>query len=81
MPVEIKPRVLTTAIDLDDCTASLDLAYAVAEYFEINAKEARLIARQVATATSPWRAEAAKLGLTKAEIERMASAFEHKDSL
>ncbi|MCX6606736.1 MAG: type II toxin-antitoxin system HipA family toxin [Acidobacteria bacterium] len=80
VPVDIKPRVLTTAIDLDDGTASLDLAYSVAEYFEINAKEARLIARQVAAATSQWRVEAAKLGLTRAEIDRMASAFEHRDS-
>ena len=79
VPADIKPRVLTTAIDLDDGTASLDLAYDVAAYFELNAKETRLIARRVAASTSKWRAEAAKLGLTKAEIERMASAFEHAD--
>jgi hypothetical protein len=28
---------------------------------------------------SKWRDEAARLGLTKAEIDRMASAFEHQD--
>jgi serine/threonine-protein kinase HipA len=30
-------------------------------------------------AVAAWRPEAAKLGLTKAEIDRMASAFEHED--
>ena len=75
----IQTFLTTTAIDLDDGTASLDLAYDVAAYFELNAKETRLIARRVAASTSKWRAEAAKLGLTTAEIERMAAAFEHAD--
>jgi serine/threonine-protein kinase HipA len=79
VPVDIKPRVLTTAIDLDDGTASLDLAYQVAEYFGIDAKEAHRIAGEVAAATSRWRIEAAKLGILKSEIERMSSAFEHRD--
>jgi len=30
-------------------------------------------------AVSDWQAEAARHGLTKAEIDRMASAFEHQD--
>jgi serine/threonine-protein kinase HipA len=30
-------------------------------------------------AVSKWRAEAARQGLTKREIERMVSAFEHDD--
>ena len=40
---------------------------------------AREIAAQVGKATAQWRDEAARHGLSKAEIERMASAFEHKD--
>lgn len=79
VPADIKPRVLTTAIDLENTTASLDLAFEVAEYFELQVQEARRIARQVGQAVAKWRPEAAKLGLTKMEINRMASAFEHAD--
>jgi serine/threonine-protein kinase HipA len=79
VPTDIKPRILATAIDEDDNTASLPLAMAVAEYFELEDGKAREIAKQVGTAVSKWRDEAARHGLTKNEIERMASAFEHDD--
>src|SRR5579862_9237659 len=79
VPTDIKPRILSTAIDLENTTASLDLAFDVAEYFELQAAEARKIAGQVGQAVAKWRQEAAKLGLAKAEINRMASAFEHAD--
>ena len=39
VPIDIKPRVLTTAINEDDGTASLELALSVAEYFEVDASE------------------------------------------
>jgi serine/threonine-protein kinase HipA len=71
--------VLSTTIDLDDSTASLDLALQVASYFELGEGEAHRIARQVGQAVATWRKRAAKLGLTPTEIDRMASAFEHKD--
>jgi serine/threonine-protein kinase HipA len=77
--VDIKPRILTTAIDLDDNSASLPLALSVANYFELKNSEARKIAAEVGRAVLGWRECAAKLGLTKAEIERMTSAFEHED--
>src|SRR5579863_8062641 len=79
VPADIKPRVLTTAIDLEDRTASLDLAFEVAAYFELGPKEAQKIAAEVGRAVARWRREAAKLELTAAEINRMASAFEHAD--
>ena len=79
VPIDIKPRVLTTAIDLDDGTASLKLALQVASYFELGEDEAHKIAGQVGQAVATWRREAKKLGLTPAEIDRMASAFEHED--
>jgi serine/threonine-protein kinase HipA len=79
VPVDIKPRVLSTAIDLDDATASLELAYAAAGYFGVDAKEARKIAKKVGAAVVKWRSEAARLGLSGREIDRMASAFEHRD--
>jgi serine/threonine-protein kinase HipA len=79
VPTDIKPRVLTTAIDLEDGTASLKLAYDVASYFELTSGEARTIAREVGKAVASWRKEAAKQGLNEREIDRMASAFEHDD--
>jgi serine/threonine-protein kinase HipA len=77
VPIDIKPRVLSTAIDLDDATASLELALHVAPYFELSKEDAHQIAYEVATAASSWRSVAADLGLTAIQIERMSSAFEH----
>lgn len=79
VPVEEKPRVLSTAIDLDDATASLQLAFAVAGYFELKLIGAKEIAREVGVVVSGWRTVAAQLGIAAAEGERMASAFEHRD--
>jgi len=79
VPTDIKPRILSTAINEDDNTASFPLAMDVAEYFELDAYKTREIAAQVGKTVSQWRAEAARHGLTKAEIDRMASAFEHED--
>ena len=79
VPTDIKPRVLTTAIDLDDGSASLMLAISVVGYFELDEGKARKIAAEVGRAVATWREEAARLGLTQAEIDRMASAFEHED--
>lgn len=79
MPADIKPRILTTAINEDDGTASLDLAMSVADYFELEKDKAKAIATQVGKAVSTWRDEATKHGIGKAEIDRIASAFEHDD--
>ena len=80
VPVDIKPRILTTAIDEEDGTASLDLAFAVAAHFGVKADKAKSIVREVGAAVAGWRKTAAAAGLTTAEIERMASAFEHADA-
>lgn len=79
VPTDIKPRILTTAINEDDGTASLALAMSVANYFELDAARASEIAKQVGKAVSTWRNEAAHHGVGKSEIDRMASAFEHED--
>jgi serine/threonine-protein kinase HipA len=79
VPADIKPRFLTTAITEDDNTASLVLAMEVARYFELRAGQARDVAAEVGHVVSTWRDEAARHGLTKPEIDRMASAFEHQD--
>lgn len=79
MPVDIKPRILSTAIDLDDSTASLELAMSVTDYFELKPKEAKVIALEVGQAVNSWRTEASRIGLSAGQISRMASAFEHAD--
>ncbi len=79
VPTDIKPRVLTLAINEEDTTASLSTAMEVAGYFELEEAQAREIAAGVARATSKWRNEAAEHGVGKQEMDRMASAFEHRD--
>ncbi len=79
VPVDVAPRVLATSIDTDDPTASLDLAFGVAAYFTLDPAAARKIACDAGRAVSRWRQTAARLGLRKAEIDRMASAFDHRD--
>ena len=44
VPTDLKPRILCTAIDLDDSTASIDLAFSVAGYFSVKPDEAKTIA-------------------------------------
>ena len=79
VPVDVRPRVLSTSIDPDDPSASIHLALETAEYYGLTAGEAKRVAAAVAKATTAWRAEAARLGIAGREIDRMASAFEHED--
>ncbi|HEX7082382.1 MAG TPA: hypothetical protein VF329_15345 [Gammaproteobacteria bacterium] len=70
---------MSTAIDEEDQTASLALALSVAEYFDLEQRQAQEIAGEVAAATAQWRAEAQRFGLTRAQCDRMESAFVHTD--
>lgn len=76
---EARQGVLSTAIEIDDATASLDLALETAQYYGIKASDARMIAADVAKAVSDWRAVATRLNIHSREIDRMASAFVHHD--
>ena len=78
-PTDVAPRILATAIDLDDAAASLELALEVAPYFELDAASARATVAEIARGTAPWRRTAESYGLAGAETSRMASAFEHTD--
>ena len=75
-PTDLKPRFLSTAIDLADTTASMEVAFRVAAYFDADPEEARVIVGEVARAVARWRVVAARFGLLKKEIDRMQSAFE-----
>ncbi|MDX8448208.1 type II toxin-antitoxin system HipA family toxin [Mesorhizobium captivum] len=79
VPTDLKPRVLTTNIDLVDGTCSLDLLEAASEFFALTLDKARTIIKEVATVTATWRDTAKAVGVRSAEINRMASAFEHGD--
>lgn len=79
-PTDVRPRILTTNIDLDEGTCDLDLVESVAELFGLGPKPAREIIAEVGRATAVWRAVAATVGARPAEIRRMESAFEHVDS-
>jgi len=79
VPVDVKPRVLSNAIDDEDQTASLELALTIAEYFNLEKKVARQIAGEVGSVVARWRDEAASFGISNAELDRMESAFAHSD--
>ena len=79
VPTDLKPRVLTTNVDLDEATCSLDLLESASEYFGLGLAPARAIIKQVAQVTATWRQTAKQTGARAAEISRMASAFEHDD--
>jgi len=74
------PKHLCTAIDYDTTAARLDVLMAVAEHFRLGGEDACAVLREVAGATSRWRATAQGVGLDRAAIERMAPAFEHEQA-
>ncbi len=78
-PIDIKPRILSTAIDITDNSASLDLAFEMAYYFDLENLQAKKIVKEVCSSVVSWRKEALKFKIKKEEIERMISAFEHED--
>lgn len=78
-PVDVKARILTTNIDLDEGTCSVELLQDTAGFFALGARQARAIIREVAEVSRTWRAVAEEVSARRAEITRMASAFEHED--
>lgn len=79
MPVDVRPRVHALAIDAEDPSASLDHARSVARSFGLTAPASRLVISEVARSVRRWRTTVAAAGLSKRQLERMASAFEHAD--
>lgn len=78
-PEDVRPRILSTNITLDEATCDLDLVLSSAEYFSLAPKDAREIVSEVAKITAKWQEVAAQAGAPNAEIRRMTSAFEHDD--
>ena len=78
-PTDIKPREHALAIDEDDATASIETALKVSAQFGLKIDRARAVGAEVGAAVEQWRMIAKKHDITAAQIERMASAFEHGD--
>jgi serine/threonine-protein kinase HipA len=79
VPTDLKARVLTTNIDLDEGTCSIELLEAASEYFGLGLTAARTIIKEVAVVSATWRETARQAGARASEIDRMASAFEHDE--
>lgn len=79
VPQDVRPRILTTAISLEDGTCDLDLVLSVGEFFGLSPRDARAIAKQVGDATATWREVAEAHGARARACERMRTAFEHAD--
>jgi serine/threonine-protein kinase HipA len=75
-PSPDNPARLSTAIDLDDTSASIENALSVSRYFRLATAQARTLVAEVEEATSGWRREAEQLGLPRQQIDRMTDAFE-----
>jgi serine/threonine-protein kinase HipA len=81
VPAHVKPRELSTAINIDaDTTASIELAVDAAPEFFVKKDGAKQIAIDVARALKEWRTVASDFGIHRDEVERMTSAFEHEDT-
>lgn len=81
VPAHVKPRELSTAINLDeDTAASIELAVEVADEFFLARDAAKSIAAEVAESIADWRGTAVRVGLDRPAIDEMESAFEHTEA-
>ena len=81
MPLDVKARILSLAIDEADDTASLDVALGMARQCGLKQPAAREIVGEVQSAVTQWRSYAASYGLNARDVARMASAFVHEVNL
>jgi serine/threonine-protein kinase HipA len=78
VPHDVKPHYLSTSIDDQDNHAAFNLVLSTGDYYQLSPGEMKPIVQQAIVAVSGWRQAAAKMGISKAETKRMASAFEHQ---
>ncbi len=76
VPLDVKSKILTTAINSDDNSASIELAKSVSHSFGLSPKESDEIISEISSVVSKWRIVAKQLKIPSAEIDRMASAFD-----
>jgi serine/threonine-protein kinase HipA len=75
VPADVRPRILTTNVTLDDGTGSLDAARESATYFGLSARRSAAVITEVLRAVAKWEAVARAAGASRKECSRMESAF------
>ena len=65
---------LSTLINEQDGEASFELAMSTGEYYGLSPEDMWRIVKETVSAVSGWRKAAVRLGSTRREIDRMASA-------
>lgn len=75
VPLDIKPRALSTAINEVETEGNLEIALEVSKHFGLKHDDAKAIVGEVTDVVSSWKNYALKYGISNKEIERMASAF------
>jgi serine/threonine-protein kinase HipA len=73
-------RLLVTAIDDKNNEASLELCFAVLEYFRLSREKALEILSEVVSAIAAWESIARRHGLKTADLKFMEPAFSHAES-
>jgi serine/threonine-protein kinase HipA len=77
-PVANSNRILSTRINFDDASASIELLRSVAEYF-VPMKSADYIIEECKAVVRKWREFAHARNAPDSEIRLMHSAFEHEE--
>ena len=76
---DINPSIdkdgLSLNIDSNNNALDFDLAKSVGEYFQLKEKQMDDILKEIKGAVKNWKTEATKIGISKAEITLMSSAF------
>jgi serine/threonine-protein kinase HipA len=76
---DINPSIdkdgLSLNIDSDNNALDFDLAMSVGEYFQLKETEMVAILSEIKAVVKNWKAEASKIGISKAEMTLMSSAF------
>ena len=72
------PRTLSTRIDYEDVTASIELLRSVAEFF-VAMNDADRIIDECREVVRQWKVYANARGARAAEIKSMHPAFEHEE--
>ncbi|MFC4351676.1 hypothetical protein ACFOW6_09000 [Fodinicurvata halophila] len=75
IPGDLKTRVLTTNIDLDEGTCSIELLEEVSVFFGLGLNPVRKIIQEVAADLSTWRDVAKEVSARDGKIMRIASVF------
>ncbi len=68
-------------LTLDEASAEprIDTVLETAEFYRLNSTKAKRVVSHIHTVVSGWKAKAQSIGLPRAELQRMESAFENED--